>query len=82
MSLNLPHLFNLIGLSNTLSSPPTKLTPSSQTMESQATLDDITAKIDNLLWIMNSSHQNSKSGIQYVIPTVSEVEEKSDNSTS
>ena len=45
---------------NTLSFPLTKLTSSNQTMESQQPLDDIMAKIDNLLQIMNSSRQNFK----------------------
>jgi len=65
--------------SNTLSSPLTKLTPSNQTKESQPTLDDVMAKIDNLLWIMNSFNQNSKSSIPCVITTVNEVKEKTDN---
>ena len=68
--------------SNTLSFPPIKLTPSSQTMESQPTLDDIMAKIDKLLQIMNSSYKNSKSSVPYVIPTVGEVKKKSDNNKS
>ena len=58
--------------SNTLSSPPTKLTPSNQIMESQLTLDDIMAKIDKLLQIMNSSNKNSKSSVPCVIHTVRE----------
>jgi len=42
--------------SNALSSPPAEFTPSDQIMESQPTLDDIMAKINNLLQIMNSSN--------------------------
>ena len=37
------------------------------------------AKIDNLLWIMNSFNQNSKSSVPCVITTVNEVKEKTDN---
>ena len=38
---------------------------------SDFTLDDIMAKIDNLLRIMNSFNQNLKSSVPYVIPTFS-----------
>jgi len=68
--------------SNTLSSPPAKFTSSNQTMESQLTLDDITAKINNLLQIINSSNQNSKSNAPCVIPIVRKIKEKSDNNES
>jgi len=57
----------------THSSPPAKFTPSNQTMEFQPTLDDIMAKINNLLQIKNSSNQNSKSSISCVISTAREV---------
>ena len=59
--------------SNTLLSPLAKFTSSNQTMESQPTLDDVMAKINNLLQNMNSSNQNSKSSVPCVIPTVREV---------
>ena len=48
-------------------------------MDSQPTLDDIMAKINNLLQIMNSFNQNSKSSVPCVILTVREVKKKSDN---
>jgi len=48
-------------------------------MESQPTLDDIMAKINNLLQIMNSFNQNSKSSVPCVILTDREVKKKSDN---
>ena len=48
-------------------------------MEFQPTLDDIMAKINNLLQIMNSSNQNSKSNVLCVILTDREVKKKSDN---
>ena len=62
-----------------LLSPLAKFTPSNQTMESQPTLDDIMAKINNILQIMNSSNQNSKNNVHCVIPIIKEVKEKSDN---
>jgi len=65
--------------SNMLLSPLAKFTPSNQTMESQPTLDDIMAKINNILQIMNSSNQNSKNNVHCVIPIIKEVKEKSDN---
>jgi len=51
-------------------------------MESQPTFDDIIAKINNILQIMNSSKRNSKSNVSCVIPTIREVKEKSDNNKS
>ena len=51
-------------------------------MESQPTLDGIMAKINNLLQIINSSNENSKSSIPCVIPTVNEVKERSENNKS
>ena len=58
--------------SNTLSPPQAKFTPSNQTMEPQPILDEIMTKIENLLQIMNSSNQNSKSNVPCVILTVRE----------
>ena len=51
-------------------------------MESQPTLDDIIAKINNILQIMNSYNQNLKVNVPCVIPTVREVKKKSDNNKS
>ena len=56
--------------SNTILLSPVKFTPSNQTMEFQPILDDIMAKIDNLLQIINSFNQNSKSSVSYAIPTI------------
>jgi len=61
-----PYLFNPVGL---IHFHPTSL---NQIMEFQPTLDDIMAKIDNVLQLMNSLNQNSKSSIPCMIPTFRE----------
>jgi len=75
-----PPFVQLVGLIHFHPNRPNS-PPLNQIMECQPTLD-IMAKIDNLLWIMNSFNQNSKSSVPCVIPTASEVDKKSDNSKS